>query len=205
MRKLRFTCLPILIFFFPQINVSQQAISVSVFSESTSVPFTKIIDKPLHPGIQMGTDFSWQEGKNVRLYPSINIGYMIHKPLFQGLYINLELGLDIKTQIGFNAKAKLGLGYLLTFAGQNEFRLEHGVYSNEGAHGNSRIMPSLSLGVGYDTEKKKAASTEIFVMHQTWLEYPYASEFIPMMSHSNVHLGVRFFPFEIPKEITDEE
>src|SRR5690606_4920206 len=168
-------------------------IRVTLFSESTAMPFDKAIATPLHPGMGLGTEFHWKESRHFRLYPMINIGYMFHKKLFQGLYASLELGFDLKFGFGLNLKSSLGLGYLLTFSTQQEFQFEEGRFQQGPDMGNSRIMPSLGLGLGYRLSPSHPNSTELFVMNQTWLEYPYSPDFIPVMPHSNVQLGLKFY------------
>ncbi len=169
---------------------------VSLFSESTSIPFTQVLPRPLHPGIQVGTKFPWKETNWIRLYPTINVGYLFHRKLFQGIYINTELGVDLKLVAGLNLKTALGVGYLHTFTTRREFQFENGAYRSNPDQGNSRLMPSLSLGVGYRFNSDDSAATEIFFLHQTWLEYPYSPGFIPLMSHTSMHLGIEFYPFK---------
>lgn len=171
----------------------QQSITVSVFNEATAIPFTTLLNKPIHPGFQIGTELEWKEGNHFRLYPAINLGYMYHQKLFQGIYANLEIGFDYKTSFGLNLKSKLGAGYLHTFATQQEFQLNDGHYTSRRDKGNSRFMPSLSLGIGYDVRRNDPYSPEIFMLYQAWIEYPYSPGFIPLMSHTNVHFGAKFF------------
>lgn len=121
---------------------------------------------------------------------------MFHQKLFQGIYGNVELGLDFKTGFGLNVKSKLGLGYLRTFSTRQEYQFEDGHYSSKRDRGNSRIMPSITLGLGYNIRHKDPYSPEIFVLYQTWLEYPYSPGFIPLMSHTNLMLGTKFYPIK---------
>ena len=175
---------------------AQTPVVVSVFNESTTVPFTTFLNEPIHPGIQVGTEFDWKENKHLRLYPILNIGYMFHNNLFQGLYANAELGVDFRTGFGLNLKSRIGLGYLHTFTTQQEYQFENGRYISKRDKGNPRVMPSLTLGLGYELGNSDAKSPEIFLLYQSWIEYPYSPGFIPLMSHTNLHLGTKFYPFK---------
>lgn len=172
---------------------AQQPIVVSLFSEATAIPYTQLLPAPIHPGVQIGTEFKWKEGPNFRLYPGINVGYMYHRHLFQAVFVNVEIGYDYKTSFGINAKGKIGLGYLHTFTTQQEYQFDNGGYVSRADKGNMRVMPSLSLGLGYNLKKDRLQSPEIFVLYQSWIEFPYSPGFIPLMSHVNVHLGTKFF------------
>jgi hypothetical protein len=118
--------------FLPGFSIAgykQQSVTVSVFNESTTIPYNTFFNTPVHPGVQIGTEFGRTAGKHLRLYPSVNVGYMFHRRLFQGLYANAEIGLDYKTAFGINLKSKIGLGYLHTFTTQQEYRFHNGKYS----------------------------------------------------------------------------
>lgn len=176
--------------------LAQQPLVLSVYSESTSMPFTTLVTTPVHPGFQAGTEFTVKETHKTRLYPAVNIGYLFHRKLYQGIYVNAELGFDIKVVSRFNLKSKLGLGYLRTFTTRKEYQLIDGKYVSQNDTGNSRVMPSFSFGLGYLLKKEEIYSPEVFILHQTWLEYPYSPGFIPLMAHTNLHLGIKFFPIQ---------
>lgn len=195
MRSLRFALLCCILFLSHYIS-GQQPVTLSIFNESTALPYNQLISAPIHPGIQVGTEFNWKESRHFRLYPSISVGYMFHRKLFQGLYANLELGFDYKTSFGLNLKSKIGLGYLRTFSTQQEFQFEDGGYKSRPDKGNSRLMPSFTTGLGYRLDKKENNSSEMYILYQSWLEYPYSPGFIPLMSHTSLHLGLRLYPFE---------
>ncbi len=170
-------------------------VTVSVYNESTSMPFTDWWSNPVHPGVQIGTEFHGASDRNLRLYPAITVGYLFHKNLFQGAYARLDLGLDYRHPSGVSLKAKLGAGYLRTFATRTEYVLRDDQLVAQTDKGNHRVMPSLAFGLGYRFRPKDPRSTEIFLMHETWVEYPYAGDFIPVMAHTNLHLGATFYPF----------
>lgn len=177
-------------------GTAQQPVTFSLFNEATAIPYTRFISTPVHPGIQAGTEFGWREGKHVALYPTINLGYMFHRKLFQGIYVNVELAFDVKTAIGLNFKSRLGLGYLHTFTTRQEFQFNDGQYVSKPDRGNPRLMPSLTLGLGYNLRRGNNESPEIFVLYKSWIEYPYSPGFIPLMSHADLHLGVKLYPFK---------
>ncbi|MCB0630104.1 MAG: hypothetical protein R2824_15455 [Saprospiraceae bacterium] len=167
---------------------------ISIFNESTSIPFTHFLNSPIHPGIQVGREFAWKEGPHTRLYPGVSIGYLFHRDLYQAVYVAFELGFDVKTDFGLNLKSALGLGYLHSFATGREYQLEDGMYVKGRDQGNARLMPSISVGLGYRLRPNDPASSEIFVQYQSWVEFPYSPGFIPLMTHTNLHLGFSFHP-----------
>jgi len=121
---------------------------------------------------------------------------MFHRKLFQGIYLNADVGIDYQTNFGINIKSKLGLGYLHTFATQQEFQFDGKNYKRNADRGNARLMPSFTLGLGYNLDKYNPHSTEVYLLYQSWIEYPYSPKFIPLMTHTNLHLGTKFYPFK---------
>ncbi|WP_044102269.1 hypothetical protein [Neolewinella persica] len=175
---------------------SGRPVTISLFNESTSMPFTKIWSQPVHPGVQVGTEFNSNSDRRLRFYPGINLGYVFHRKLFQGVYINVDLGVTYNITKNVNLKAALGGGYMRTYTTGPEYTLVEGALLKRADQGNSRLMPSLTLGLGYRLRPQKTGSPEFFVLHKTWLEYPYSPGFIPLMSHTNLHLGAKLFPFK---------
>ena len=174
---------------------SEMPISLSVYNESVSMPFTNWWSDPIHPGIELGTEFRRNSDRKLQVYPGIKLGYLFHRKLFQGAYARVDIGFDYRHRSGISLKAKLGAGYLRTFSVRTEYRLEDGQLRALPDKGNHRIMPSLSWGLGYRLRPRDPRSTELFVLHETWIEYPYAGDFIPLIAHTNMHLGAIFYPF----------
>lgn len=168
-------------------------VTVSVFNESTAIPFTKFITTPVHPGVQAGSGFSYRERKHTHLFQTINIGYFFHTKLNYVFFINTELAYDYKFHFGLNIKTSIGIGYLHSFTTQKEYQFQNGSYKSGRDKGNSLAMLSLGTGLGYRLQKSNLYSPEIFMMYQSWAEYPYSPGFIPVMTHTNLQLGTKFF------------
>lgn len=167
-------------------------ISISVFNESTALPFTRFFTIPVHPGFQIGTEFTLKQKKSHRLFETVNFGYYYHNHMAQGAYLNTEVGYEYRAKFGLAVGALFGLGYLHTFATQAEYRLIDGEYIRKFDKGNPRLMPSLSLDLGYYIKSKTTPGTKIFLRYQGWAQYPFSPGFIPIMTHINLHLGVKF-------------
>jgi hypothetical protein len=65
-------------------------------------------------------------------------------------------------------------------------------------------MASLTIGAGYRLHHEINDSPEIFILYQSWVEYPYSPGFIPVMTHISLQIGTKFFinPF---KKKNDEQ
>jgi hypothetical protein len=180
------------ILFSTQIAFSQKnaiPINISIFNEATAIPFTKLISVPIHPGIQIGTEINYVDHQHSRLFQTANLSYFYHNNLAQGIGLNSEFGYEKRLKSGFSFQALVGIGYLHTFNVADEFAFADGKYEKKSDRGNSRINPSISLDVGYYLNKLNRNSPRIFIRYQSWAEYPYSPDFIPVMTHINLHIG----------------
>ncbi len=185
-----------LIFITPTLLFGQQKIipiNISVFNESTAIPYTRFVTTPIHPGIQMGTEFNYNVKEFSRLFQTANINYFYHNYLAQGVGLNTELGYEYWLKIGLAFEGLLGIGYMHTFATTEEFSFTNGHYEKKADKGNARLYPSFSLDIGYYLKKADKNSPKIFIRYQSWAEYPYSPDFIPVMTHINLHIGAKFF------------
>jgi len=186
----------ILIFLIPTILFGQDKeipINVSLFNESTAIPFTRFFTSPVHPGIQVGTEFDYRKKEHSRLFQTANLGYFYHNYLAQGIGLNTELGYEYRLRSGFAFEGLFGIGYMHTFATTEEFTFTNGQYEKKADKGNARLYPSLSFDAGYYLKKAETNSLKVFIRYQAWAEYPYSPDFIPVMTHINLHVGAKFF------------
>jgi len=170
-------------------------INIALFNESTAIPFTRFFTIPIHPGIQLGTEFNYKDKEYSRLFQTANICYFYHNCAAQGIGFNTELGYEYRIKAGLAFTGLLGLGYMHTFATTEEFSFTGGNYEKKTDKGNARFYPSLSIDIGYYLKQKQTGKNrpKIFIRYQSWVEYPYSPDFIPVMTHINLHIGAKLF------------
>lgn len=192
---MKFKIALLMIWMVPLFGIAQSnwPIKVAIGNEATSVPFTEFFTSPIHPTIQLGTEYSYRNKPHSEIYQTFNLGYIYHKNLYQGAYLNTGIGYDYKIGFGLKFKSNLEVGYLHTFATQDEYQFENGEYVNGIDKGNSRVMPTFSVGLGYAFKKNGKVTSELFVLYKSWIEYPYSPGFIPLMSHTNIEIGYKFY------------
>lgn len=171
----------------------QTPVTISLFNESTAIPFTRFITTPIHPGLQAGTEFDYSQKEHSRLFQTADVSYFYHNYLSQGFALNTALGYEYRLSNGLAFEGLLGVGYMHTFATTEEFTFTDGQYVKKTDKGNARLFPSISLDVGYYLKAAETHSPKLFLRYQAWAEYPYSPDFIPVLTHINVHLGVKLF------------
>jgi hypothetical protein len=184
------------IFITPTVLFGQEKafpINASIFNESTAIPFTRFFSTPIHPGLQLGTEFNYKVKEHYRIFQTANISYFYHNYLTQGIGLHSEFGYEYRLKSGLAFEGLLGIGYMHTFATTEEFTFSDGQYEKKADTGNARLYPSLSIDIGYYLKKMEKNSPKLFIRYQSWAEYPYSPDFIPVMTHINFHVGARFF------------
>ena len=175
-------------------------ITLSLYNESTALPFTRFFTTPIHPGIQVGTEFNYKVKNHSRLFQTVNATYFYHQHLTQGIGLNTELGYEYRFNLGLSFSSLFGVGYLHSFVVSDEYILKNGEYIKKKDRGNARFCPSLSLELGYYFKTKNNTHPKLFARYQSWVEYPYSPGFIPIMTHINFHVGTKFFiPYKSSK------
>ncbi len=165
-------------------------LGISVFNESISIPGTKFIATPIHPGIQVGTEFKWNRSFENHLYQTANLGYFFHNHLFQAILASSELGYDYRFKFGLSLKTRFGVGYMFAMPTQHVYVFEDGAYRESGNGAMSKFQATLSIGAGYRFKPSAAYSPEVFILYQAGAIVPFSAGFIPAITQTNVHIGV---------------
>ncbi len=160
-------------------------LTVSLFSESVSLPNLQGFFRNPNPGIRIGTEYYYRWRPGSQLYQTANLGYYYHHTLHHGLYLSSELG--YRKFIGpVFLDGTIGGGYLLLTSrvpmykpsGNGEF-----VKASARLH---KFMPTLGIGAGYRINW----ATSLFVRYELFGEMPLSQD-IPVLPHKALHLGAR--------------
>lgn len=174
----------------PAVAQKGSSAEVAIFNEATAVPFTRFITVPVHPGLQVGARRDIAAGDHHRVPVGVHLGYFHHAHLAQGFYVGGDLGYEWRAGFGVSLAATLGVAYLRTYTTGPEFQFKNGAYIRRPDKGNGRVMPSLSFDAGYHLGGEPRR-TQLFLRYRSWIEYPYSPGFIEVMSHIDLHVGVR--------------
>jgi hypothetical protein len=188
----RIVLLCIAIFFGLGKSIAQIPLNVSLFNQGTAIPYTKLLTNPIHPGIQIGTEFDYRKTDHTRWFQTANIRYFYHGHLAHGFGLTTDLGWEYKTAFGLAPAALLGIGYMRTYSPAEVFVLKNGTYEGGRDPGNNRFTAALSLDIGWYLSPEESTGTRIFLRYESWIQYPFSPGFIPLMAHINLHVGTSF-------------
>jgi hypothetical protein len=174
-------------------ETSDYPITVAVFNQGVSYPYSQVITRPIHPGVMVETSHFFRSGTHSWGW-NATVGYYFHRHFAHGFFLQGNLLYRYQTSNGIYGQFLLGTGYLHVFRAADEYKFRNGRYIKNTDLGNGRITPSLGMELGYKIKRNESLSSAAFIRYQTWIQYPFSPGFIPLLSHTNLHLGYTFYP-----------
>lgn len=165
--------------------------SLSFFNHSISVPFHKIINPIIHPGMQAGIEGRYFETRRSKLFQALNLGMFYNKYNGTGFYLNTELAYRYTSKFRISAEALAGIGYLRIFHPADIYQLtDDGTYEKVKDKGFSSPVFSFGLGLGYSIKSASSFSFSPFFRYQSIIQTRYSAD-LEVLPHAAFHIGIR--------------
>lgn len=160
-------------------------VTVTIFSESISLPNFRSIFRNGNLGIRVGTEIYYRQRSGHQLLQTVNLGYYAHRNFHNALYISSEFGYRKFFGQTF-VDATIGAGYLIADSALPRYERVCDTYQKAtSVHG--KLIPTLGLGAGYQFEQ-----LALFGRYELFGEMPFGFKGVPALPHKAVHLGTRF-------------
>lgn len=159
-------------------------LTVTLFSESVSLPNFKNIFKNGSLGMRIGTEFCYSQGASRQLVQTINLSYYSHKNLHNAFSLTSEFGYRRFFGNAF-ADATIGVGYMLIHSAMPRYENVNGDFIKTSSTF-GRFTPSIGLGAGYRFKNFSA-----FTRYEMFGEMPFGFKGIPALPHKTIHIGTR--------------
>jgi hypothetical protein len=159
-------------------------ITVTVFSESVSLPNFKNIFKNGSLGVRIGTELYYSKSNSRQLIQTINLSYYSHKDLHNSFSLTSEFGYRRFFGNAF-ADATVGAGYMLIHSAMPRYENVNGDFIKTSSTF-GRVAPTLGLGAGYQFKNFSA-----FTRYEMFGEMPFGFKGIPALPHKTIHIGTR--------------
>jgi hypothetical protein len=120
---------------------------------------------------------------------SLTIGGYVHRRNHTGLFSEVQLGQRFNFRSGLLLEQYIGLGYLHAFLnGGNVYQVsDNGSVGKIANKGRSHLMPSLSLGLGWNVARSQQLPLLLFVRPKAFWQYPFNGYALP---HIALQAGV---------------
>ena len=188
------------IFFFGSLfgqDRGQFPIVVSVFNSGSQLPGTGtlgIFTSPIHPGISIGSEYTYNFHPSHQWFQTANLGYFFHQYAQHGIQLYSEIGYRYWFKNGFHFGPLLGIGYLHSIPDTDIFKLDsQGKYQKKTNLGRPQFLADFAFNIGYQFSKENPFS--IFMKYQTFFQMPFVNKYVPILPNTALHIGFTFNPF----------
>ncbi len=168
----------------------------SLFSNATLLPpgvLTRIFAGPLHPGVSVGTAYTYYRNGRHEFLQTVKAGYFYHRYVQQAVQLYTEAGYRFHTRSGLDLGTLIGGGYLHAIPATQTFEWNgQSGYARKVNSGQPRTMLSATLELGYTPPALIDAPVRFFLGYQCWFQFPFVAQYLPVLPHTALHVGVQF-------------
>ncbi|HEX8576589.1 MAG TPA: hypothetical protein VF677_09890 [Flavobacterium sp.] len=184
-----YTAIQVLLFISISFLYPVQAQEVRQESGHSAITIGYFGETITHPGLFAGYEHNLMPQKRYQLLLALNLGGYIHQNNHTGLFSEVGIGQRFNFRSGFLLEQYVGMGYLHTFLnGGPIYEVnDNGVVSETSNKGRSHVMPSVSLGLGWNLARSKKLPLLVFVRPRVFWQYPFNSYALP---HVALQVGI---------------
>ena len=133
-----------------------------------------------HPGATSGVEYYILENSWYRLFLGGNLGGYVHIRNHIGLFVDAEIGNRFTAPFGLFGEILTGVGYLHTWPQGIIFERDaDGGIREANNLGYPHLMPTLSLGFGWDFSRNDLPPVAYFIRLNAFGEYPFNGYLLP--------------------------
>lgn len=128
-----------------------------------------------HAGLNLGIEYYPHQTDRHQMIVAGNIGGYVHQRNNTSLFLRAQWGQRLNFKKGLFVDQFIGLGYLRQFVhGGDIYEVKpNGAVVETPDSGQSLIMPSISLGIGYNLAKNKANHTKVYLRPELFWKAPF--------------------------------
>jgi hypothetical protein len=173
----------------PENSEKQNAFSQFIHNDKVALKLNYFGELGLHPGLEIGTDFTLAKRNWVTVHWDTGLGGYWHRWNNTSLFLETTIGARLPIYsmfIDFN----LGAGYMHSFLAGTVYRKsDDGGIEKAPNWGHPHFKPSFSLLIGWDGTRKKNLPFTIYVGPEIYLQSHFNHSFLP---HVAAKLGLTY-------------
>jgi hypothetical protein len=156
-----------------QQKTGRSAVTVGYFGETIT-----------HPGLFAGYERNLMPSNRYQLFLSFTLGGYAHRRNHTGLFSEVQLGQRLNFRSGLLLEQSIGIGYLHTLLnGGPVYEVNaDGAVSKSRNPGRSHVMPSVSLGFGWNVARSENLPLLLFVRPRVFWQYPFNNYALPHLA-----------------------
>ncbi len=169
----------------------QSTFSQFVYNDKIAFKLNYYGELGLHPGLEIGTDYTLAKKKWVTVHWDTGLGGFWHRWNNTSLFLQTSIGARFPIWSMF-VDLNLGAGYMHSFAAGTLYRKsEDGGIEKAPNYGHAHFKPSSSVLIGWDGTRKKKLPLTIYVGAEAYLQSNFNHIFLPHIA-AKVGLTYKF-------------
>jgi outer membrane receptor protein involved in Fe transport len=171
---------------------AKKPLTLSLFNTGSQLPGSGVLGVftlPVHPGICVGTEFSYNQSKTNQWFQTAKVGAFYHQLAQTAIQLYTEAGYRRVFSEKFSGEFRLGGGYLHAIPATEVFeQTESGTWEKSNSLGRPMGTFTTSLGVNYHLNK----DIRLTLGYQFSMQLPFVREYVPLLPYTAIHAGVAF-------------
>ncbi|MEE9383356.1 MAG: hypothetical protein V3V08_08075 [Nannocystaceae bacterium] len=177
----------------PPDTPSRWSVQGSALSEATALPSHRLVRRPLHPGIDLGAEYSLTRPRPFQVALGISVGFFRHDQFRDGYWLQPNLRFGYTLPYGLEFAGMVGTGLFLAVSSLDTYREDSGGYVDAAPRIHPELLASLGAELGYDFGLTTRSPVTVFVRYTFSVETPFATSVgVPVLPLTTFHLGARF-------------
>lgn len=137
----------------------------------------------VYPGVVFELEYEKYQSEHFSTISGVNVGGYIHARSHAAAFIDIQQGLRRTLSNRIILESRVGLGVMLSFYTEEVYTLnESGLFEETSRIASPDLMPSFTLGLGYDFSRNREKRRMAWVRPRIFWQYPYNSLILPHLS-----------------------
>jgi hypothetical protein len=156
---------------------------ISLLTETVSLPSVGRLLRNVNPGLSVGTEFQYRQGRRHQWIQMVHLGGFFHRRLANSAFLTAEAAYRVRWGRA-RLEAKLGPGYLLNRAAVPLFRDTGSGYVRTAGF-EHRLLLTTGLGLGV-----RVGRLTPFLAYNLLVQTPFLQRQSPVLPHQLLQVGL---------------
>lgn len=168
-------------------QVKPKTLRVSCLNETIGLPSRKLTQLPIHPAINVGTDFRVKTGKHWQRSLGTDFYYYYQQAFEHSLMLDATYRLGYKFPFGLQLNLTTAAGYKHAILTGIKYTVIDGEYQPTSHFGKAQFNTKLGLGLEYPFSEKYTLTTD----YKTMAVAPFGDRILPISINTFLGAGLK--------------
>lgn len=168
-------------------QVKPKTLRVSFLNQTIGLPSRKLTQLPIHPTLNIGTDFRVKTGKHWQRSLGIDAYYYYQRAFEQAFMLDATYRLGYKCSFGLQTNLTTAIGYKHAVLLGDKYQLVDGEFQEVSHFGKAQFNTKIGLGLEYPITETYTITTDYKVMAVA----PFGDRILPFSVNTFLGAGLK--------------